>query len=101
MVGGKDHIRFITEQVDRLSQILRPAMGVADDCSTEGEDVMEGVGGVFSSAEGLEAGEVDEHLRGSFRVRRHLEDHLDAIDGFGLIGRGDDGIRRNKGHCAC
>ena len=64
-------------------------MRVADQRAAQGQQVVQGVGGVLRHAQRPVPREVEVHLGGSLGARRHLELDLDPVDGVGLAGLGD------------
>lgn len=59
-------------------------MGVADQCSAQGQQVVQVVGGVFGHAQRTETWEVEMHFGGSLGAGRHLKLDLHAVDCVGL-----------------
>lgn len=89
MVGREDHVGLAGEQLDRLGQVMRPDVRVADQGPAQGQQVVQVVGGVLGHAQRPAAGEVEVHLGWSFGTRSHLEDHPHAVHGQLLAGGGD------------
>ena len=68
------------EQVDRLGEVRRPGVGVAHERAPQGEQVVQGVGGVLGQAQGAAVGEEEVHLGRGLGAGRQLEDHPHAVD---------------------
>ena len=89
MVGREDHVGLAGEQLDRLGQVMRPDVRVADQGPAQGQQVVQVVGGVLGHAQRFVAREIEVHLGGRLGAGRHLELDLDAVDGVLLTGGGD------------
>ena len=89
VVRGEHDVELVAPQVDRLGEVVRPGVRVADHGAADGQDVVQRVGGVLGRAQGAEVGEVEVHLRRRLGARRHLEHDPHAVDRELLAGGGD------------
>jgi hypothetical protein len=89
VVGGEQDVGAVSEELDRLREVARPDPGVADHRATQGQDVVQVVGGVLRHAQGAQLGEVEVHLRGGLGVRGELETEQHPVQPFLLPGPRD------------
>lgn len=97
VMRGEGDVRTGAEQVDRLGQRVRPGVRIPHDRAAQGEQVVQGVGGVLGGAQRPQIGEMDEEFGGRLGVRSHLEHHTDPVDNLLLPRRGDGQGRRDQG----
>ena len=81
VVGLEHHFRLVAVEGDGLGDVLRPCRAVANRCATQGVEVVQRAGAVFRHPERIELREPGIHLGGSLGAGRHLELHLNAVDG--------------------
>ncbi len=93
VVGREQDVAAVTEPDDGLGEVLRPDMGVAYHRAAQGEQVVQGVGGVLGHAEGPVPGDVQVHLARGLGAGGHLELDLDAVEGVGLSSCGHQECR--------
>ena len=97
VVRREDDIGPGAEQPHRLTEIAGPGARVADLGAAQGQDLVQGVGGVLGHAQRPGAGKEDVHLGRGFGAGCHLEDHADTVDNGLLAGVRDvDGGRQQR-----
>ena len=89
MVGGEHHVGAVGERVDRLGQIARPDVRVADQRPAQRQQVVQVVRRVLGHAQRAVTREVEVHFRRRLGAGRHLELDLDPVDGVLLAGLAD------------
>ena len=97
---GEHHVAAGGEHADRLVEVGRPAVRIADQGAAQREDVVQVVGGVLGHAQRAPLGEQEVHLGRRLGVGRELEHHVDAVDRLLLAGAGDVDRRRDQRHGA-
>ena len=101
VVGLEHHFRLIAVEGDGLSDVLRPSRAVANRRTAQGVEVVQRAGTVFRHPQRTKLWEPSVHLGRSLGTGRHLEFHLDAVDGELRAGLLDLIRRREVGHGAC
>ncbi len=99
MVLGEHHLGLIAVAQQRLVQVVRPDLGIAHLCATQGQYVVLHMGGVFGHAQGFERREPQVHLGGCFSAGRELELDIDAVDTQGFERFFDQPSRGDKADC--
>jgi hypothetical protein len=100
VVGGEHHIGAVGKGVDRLGQISRPGVRVANKRATQRQQVVQVMRGVFGHAQRAESREIEMHFGGRFGAGCHLEFDLDAVDGVSFTGALDVDGRHDQRYLA-
>jgi hypothetical protein len=100
VVRREHHVGAVGEFVDRLGEIARPRVRVADQRATKRQQVVQVMRGVLGHTQCAESREIEMHFGRSLGARRHLELDLDPVDGVGFTGGLDVDSRDDQGYLA-